>query len=97
MAINVIDYGSIISDDAVGARILGHINRELGRNEQPVVVDFDNVLSITTFNAKQIFGELYFNLGADMFFKRIHFKNASENIVTIIKMGIRDRMIAVPA
>ena len=89
MDINLNVYGSIISDDRVGEEVLEKIQDRLSKGEN-VIIDFSGVVSITTFNAKQIFGSLYSAIGADQFFKRISFKNASKNVVTIIKLGIQD-------
>ena len=45
---------------------------------------------MATYNAKQIFGELYLKLGSEDFFKRIQLKNISSNLEYIIRLGIQD-------
>jgi anti-anti-sigma regulatory factor len=89
MEIKLNTYGSIISDDTIGKEIVSKIQAGLLLN-LPVVIDFSDVISITTFNAKQIFGHFYKTLGAQGFVKNILLKNASDNIQTIIKLGIRE-------
>lgn len=47
---------------------------------------------MATFNAKQIFGRLYLELGSSDFFERINLKGTSENIKLIIRMGIQSAL-----
>ena len=61
------------------------------KNEK-LLIDFANIKSMATYNAKQIFGQLYLNLGAEDFFKKIIIKNASPSILAIIKLGITDSL-----
>jgi hypothetical protein len=93
MEIQASKYGTIFSDEEMGRDFLLEINQCL-QNTNPVTLDFDKVLTMTTFNAKQIFGELYSSLGPEDFFKKIIFKNTSKNIVTIIKLGIQDKLMS---
>lgn len=89
MTLKLEKYGQIISDKALGEIILSDINNGLAKYNN-VTVDFQNVKSMATFNAKQIFGQLYGIYGADVFFKRITIKNASNSVLAIIKQGIND-------
>jgi hypothetical protein len=89
MEILVSKYGTIFSDEEIGKELLEEVKRILSR-EDTVTLDFSEVMTMTTFNAKQVFGDLYTSLGPEIFFKRIIFRNASRNIVTIIKLGIQD-------
>lgn len=86
-------YGAVISDEDTGNRILGQIKSALAQN-QNVIVNFDGVSALTTYNAKQIFGDLYVNLGAQEFYDKIGLRNASANIQTIIRLGINSSVLA---
>jgi hypothetical protein len=44
---------------------------------------------MATFNAKQIFGKLYLELGANEFFEKLEIKNASDDLKLIIRLGIQ--------
>ena len=65
--------------------IKGHIN-----NGENVVVDFDEIDTMTTFFAKQVFGRLYVEMGPEDFSKRIKFdkKHMSEDVDLVLSIGI---------
>ena len=81
-------FGPIISDKAVGEEIFEKVNSFLMSNGK-VIIDFNGVRSMATYNAKQVFGRLYLKLGSEVFFEKIEIKNASDDIKIIIKMGIQ--------
>lgn len=85
-------YGPIISDSAVGDKILNEI-LNLNPKEEEVEVDMESIVSMTTFCAKQIFGTLYKELGANLFERHVLLKNVSSDVLLIIKMGIRNAVI----
>lgn len=89
MELKLEKYGQIISDDELGKVIANQILLLLKKNDK-VIINFESVISMATYNAKQIFGELYFELGSDEFFRRIQFKNVSSNLEYIIRLGIQD-------
>ena len=89
MELKLEKYGQIISDDELGKKIANEIRSLLKKNNK-VVIDFSGVQSMVTYNAKQIFGELYLELGSEDFFKRIQLKNISSNLEYIIRLGIQD-------
>ena len=89
MEIKLLNYGKIISNDELGKKIVDEINLLL-KESNTIVIDFLGVKSITLYNAKQIFGELYLKLGSEDFFKRIQLKNISSNLEYIIRLGIQD-------
>lgn len=82
------DYGNIISDQETGDKIFRLICKVL-KEQNNIKVDFDKIKSMATFNAKQIFGKLYIDLGADNFFNRITILNASDDLKLIISLGIQ--------
>lgn len=88
MKLGIINYGAIISDQKLGERILAEIQKAI-KNDGVCIVDFKDVKSMATFNAKQIFGKLYIELGPENFFTKVEILNASEDIRIIITMGIQ--------
>jgi STAS-like domain of unknown function (DUF4325) len=89
MELKLAKYGQIISDDELGKKIADEISSLLKKNIK-IIIDFSGVQSMVTYNAKQIFGELYLELGSEDFFKRIQLKNISSNLEYIIRLGIQD-------
>ena len=89
MEIKLLNYGKIISNDELGKKVVDEIHLLL-KESNKIVIDFLGVKSITFYNAKQIFGELYLKLGSEDFFKRIQLKNISSNLEYIIRLGIQD-------
>ena len=88
---NLKKYGPIISDKDVGNEIFSEITKILESNRK-ISIDFSETLSMATFCSKQIFGKLYLNLSPSVFFERIVFLNASENVKLIIRIGIENAL-----
>ncbi len=93
--IDIINYGMIISDKETGNQLLGDL-RKILNNGEDVEVNMKDVISMATFCSKQIFGTLYLELGSKVFFTKIKFINASEDILTIIKIGIQSALDEYP-
>ena len=91
MKIELKNYGLIISDKDSGKIIYEKIKEQIEINEK-CVVDFMEVKSMATYNAKQIFGKLYLELGSTNFFEKIEIKNASEDLKLIIRLGIQSAL-----
>ena len=70
MKIKLEKFGPIISDKKLGNDISKLIEKSLKSN-QSIEIDFENVISMATFCAKQIFGKLYVEKGAEFFFENI--------------------------
>lgn len=86
--ISLDDFGPIISTKESGNKILSLITDSLKTNPK-VSVDLGKIRSMATFCAKQIFGKLYVTLGAEKFFENIEIVNASDDLKSIIKIGIQ--------
>ena len=84
--ISLNQYAPVISDEQTGLEIFNSIKEAL--NTEDVVVDMTDVKSMATFCAKQIFGQLYKEMGQNGFYSRIQIKNANDDIKVIIRMGI---------
>lgn len=82
-------YSPIISDKSIGQEIYDSIDNYLKKGES-VEIDLGSIKSMATFCAKQIFGKLYLSLGSQTFFERVVIKNASEDVKTIIRIGIQN-------
>lgn len=85
--IDLSQYGPVISDKEVGNSIYKLIKDSIRQGES-IEIDLSSIKSMATFCAKQIFGNLYVELGASDFFDKILLKNASTDIRVIIKIGI---------
>lgn len=86
--ISLQNYAPIISNRRVGEEIYQLImSKNPHRNE--VEVDLDKIKSMATYCARQIFGQLYLDLGPERFSKNIIILNATEDVQLIIKLGIK--------
>ena len=81
-------YGPIVSSKDVGTKILKDIETKLYANDK-IIIDLKGIISMATFCSKQIFGSIYLKLGSEKFFEKIEFKNATNDLKTIIKIGIQ--------
>lgn len=86
--LNLKDYSPIISDKKKGEIIYNDI-LALNPQNDTVEIDMGDIVSMTTYCAKLIFGRLYVDLGADVFYNNILLKNLSDDVAIIIKMGIK--------
>lgn len=91
MKIELSKFGNIISDEASGGVIYNKII-EILKNNDRCIVDFTSIKSMATFNAKQIFGRLYIEMGSEDFFRKIEIKNASDDLQLIITLGIQSAL-----
>lgn len=91
MKIELKEFGLIISDQSSGKIIYDKIKQQIESNNK-CIVDFQDIKSMATYNAKQIFGKLYLELGSNNFFDKIEIKNASEDLKLIIRLGIQSAL-----
>ena len=84
--IQLSQYAPVISDEQTGQEIYNMIRDAL--SQDVIVVDMSGVKSMATFCAKQVFGQLYKELGSSVFYSKIQIKNANDDIKVIIRMGI---------
>ena len=87
MRISLKQYAPVISSDEVADEIFQLISNSLSKEEE-IVLDFSDIRIISTKCAKRVFGQLYGILGAEAFFSRIVFENASDNIRPSLNDGI---------
>lgn len=91
-SISLQQYSPIISEKEKGNVIYNDILK-LNPQVDQVEIDMTGIMSMTTFCAKQIFGQLYKKLGSCLFEKNIILKNVSSDVLLIIKMGIRNAVM----
>lgn len=91
MIIDLKKYGNIISDQKSGESIYTEVRQAIDKDEV-CVINFDEIKSMATFNAKQIFGKLYLELGPEIFFEKVEIKNASDDLKLIIRLGIQSAL-----
>lgn len=85
--IDLTEYAPVISDEQTGIKIYQEIKNAISQ-EETIVIDMSGIKSMATFCAKQIFGQLYRELGPSDFYSKIQIKNANDDIKVIIRMGI---------
>lgn len=57
--------------------------------QEQVTIDLKDIITMTTQCARIIFGELYRNLTAEVYYRNIRFLNKSKELHVIIDMGIK--------
>lgn len=87
MTIDLTQYAPVISDEQTGITIFKDIKNAICQ-DNTIVIDMTGIKSMATFCAKQIFGQLYKELGPNDFYSKIQIKNANDDIKVIIRMGI---------
>lgn len=87
--LNLSKYGPIISDKNKGEEIFKLLYESAVANDF-INLDLSSIKSMATFNAKQIFGQLYLKMGPESFFEKIRFVNTSDDLKLIIKIGIQN-------
>ena len=80
-------YSPLISSQEVGEEIHKLLTSELDQHEV-IELDLKSIKTMATFCAKQIFGQLYVKLTAEIFFERIKLINVNEDLQMIIRLGI---------
>lgn len=85
--ISLSGYGPIISNEQQGAEIYNLLREELS-NHEIIEVKLDGVIAMVTLCAKQIFGQLYKEMGSMEFKKRIKLSEANEDVKAVIIEGI---------
>jgi len=80
-------YAPLITRRELGDEIYSLIKEELNVSDEVEILMTD-VVSMTTFCAKQIFGRLYVELGREEYRRRVHLINSSDDVNFIIRIGI---------
>ena len=88
ITIDLSNLGPIISDRGTGDNIYKMII-EKDPKDNKIEINLSGIVSMATYSAKQIFGRLYVELGADIFYKNIILKNVSDDVLFLVKLGIK--------
>ena len=86
--IDLSEYGPIISDRETGDVIYKMII-DKNPKENKIEINLASIVAMATYSAKQIFGKLYIELGSDIFYKNIILKKVSDDVLFLIKLGIK--------
>lgn len=83
-------FKSLVTRKVDGEEVYNEIMSHLRQGEQ-VIVDFEEIDTMTTYFAKQVFGKLYIELGAAAFGMQIKFdeKKMTEDVALVVKIGIK--------
>lgn len=87
VTVNLNKYAPLITRKELGNEIYSLIKKGLDEDKD-VNVHMGNIVSMTTFCAKQIFGRLYVELGREAYLNRVHLIDISEDVNFIIRIGI---------
>lgn len=90
--IDLSNYAPSISEKEDGQSIYNMITQANPRINI-VEIDMSSIKAMATFCAKQIFGNLYIELTADVFYKNIKIIGASKNVKLSIQLGIEGALI----
>lgn len=80
-------YGSVITEKEIADAVYNDINKKLAQHNQ-ITIDCNGVMTMATFCAKQIFGQLYIELTAKQFNEKIKLINVSEDLELAIRWGV---------
>lgn len=86
--LHIKEINIVIASQKIGDQILEKIKNIL-KEEDSVILNFNEVYSMTTSCAKQIFGKLYIEMGAEDFFSKISIINTIDDLKIIINHGIQ--------
>lgn len=84
-------FGPSITMASQGEEIYKLIKQNLEK-EDGVQLNFDGIVSMTTYCAKLIFGTLYSELTPSVFFQQIELLNLSEGMSRTIREGIAAKL-----
>ncbi len=90
MKIILCNYGDQLTTRDIGAVIRTEIAKQV--EEGNVVIDFEGIVGITQSCADEMVGVLVLNLGFEVFKDKVTFANASNDIKSVIKYVVRQRI-----
>lgn len=91
MELKLKEIGEILGLRETGSRLRQQIELALSKNEK-VLLDFDEVESVSSSFADELIAKLFVSLGAITFTKNIQLKNVNSFTKTIINACIKDRL-----
>ena len=87
--LEMIHYRHLVTRKVDGEEVYNEIKMHLNKGDV-VIVDFNGIDTMTTYFAKQVFGKLYTELGAEKFSEAIKFDKSrmTEDVELVLKIGI---------
>ena len=83
--------GKILGLRETGKRLRENLESALNDN-QAVIIDFDDVDSISSSFADEFIAKTYINVGREKFLENVRIKNANEFIKVIINSSLSERI-----
>lgn len=82
-------FKSIVTRKSDGEEIYHEIKSHLDIGDT-IIVDFSDIDTMTTYFAKQVFGKLYVEMGADQFSSQVKFdkQHMSDDVELVLRIGI---------
>ena len=82
-------FKSIVTRKSDGEEVYNEIQGHLD-NGDTIIVDFSEIDTMTTYFAKQVFGRLYVEMGAETFNSRVQFErlHMSDDVELVLRIGI---------
>lgn len=82
-------FKSIVTRKSNGDEVYNEIKNQINSGSV-VVVDFSGIDTMTTYFAKQVFGRLYVELGAEVFSQSIKFEKSkmTDDVELVLRIGI---------
>ena len=91
MELKLKETGEILGLRETGKRLRTIIESAV-KQEEPVLIDFEGVESVSSSFADELIAKIYIEIGQEKFVNLIRIKNANSFIKTIINSCIRDRL-----
>lgn len=88
-------FKNIVTRKSDGEEVYNEIRTHLNEGET-IVVDFSDIDTMTTYFAKQVFGKLYVEMGAEEFNNKMKFEklHMSDDVELVLKIGISGALSA---
>lgn len=88
-------FKSIVTRKSDGEEIYVEIKNHID-NGDSIIVDFSGIDTMTTYFAKQVFGKLYVEMGAEQFSNKLKFEKShmSDDVELVLRIGISGAIAA---
>ena len=82
-------FRSAVTRKSDGDNVYQEIKAHLDGGDT-IIVDFSGIDTMTTYFAKQVFGQLYVELGAEQFTEKVKFdkRRMTDDVELVLKIGI---------
>ncbi len=94
MELKLKETGEILGLRETGNRLRKLVESAI-KQEEPVLIDFEGVESVSSSFADELIAKMYVEIGQEKFISLIKVKDANSFVKTIINSCIKDRLKAV--